>query len=48
MLFSDYIKEDYKPKKTIESAIVKVTFKVFFVHLLFVSYSCITLMLELD
>jgi len=48
MLFLCYIKEDSKPKKTTKAAIIKVSIRVLVCPLLFVSHSCITLMLELD
>jgi len=41
-------KENSKDKKTSEVAIVKVSIRVLVISLLFVSHSCITLMLELD
>jgi len=48
MLFSGYIKEDSISKKTIEAAILKVSIRILVCPLLFVSHSCIILMLELD
>jgi len=48
MLFSCYIKEDSKPKKTTEATILKVSIRVLVFPFLFVSHSYIFLMLELD